>query len=61
MDTLSRHKSFLLASAVLLLASIFTPQTEDIVPVESHINPEGTVRFMVRRTLIPLSRTAITN
>jgi hypothetical protein len=48
MDTLSRHKSFLLASAVLLLASIFTPQTdhpaEDIVPVESHINSEGIVR-----------------
>lgn len=47
MDTLSRHKSFLLASAVLLLASIFTPQTdhttEDIVPVESHINSEGTL------------------
>lgn len=47
MDTLSRHKSFLLASAVLLLASIFTPQTdhqaEDIVPVESHTNSEGMV------------------
>ncbi|KIK40555.1 hypothetical protein CY34DRAFT_807077 [Suillus luteus UH-Slu-Lm8-n1] len=45
MDTLSRHKSFLLASAVLLLASIFSPQTdhpaEDIVPVESHIKPEA--------------------
>lgn len=45
MDTLSRHKSFLLASAVLLLVSIFTPQTnhtrENIVPLESHIKLEG--------------------
>jgi hypothetical protein len=57
MDTLSRHKSFLLASAVLLLASIFSPQTdhlaEDIVPVESHIKPEAIVRcFWTCRTFI---------
>ncbi|KAG2130866.1 HIT-like domain-containing protein [Suillus clintonianus] len=39
MDTLLRHKSFLLTSAILFLTTIFTgrtnPPTEDIVPVES--------------------------
>lgn len=62
MDTLSRHKSFLLASAVLLLVSIFSPQTdhpaEDIVPVESHIKPEAIVRcFFSSQDLSYLYRT----
>lgn len=46
MDTLLRHKSFLLTSAFLLLTSIFTARMDspkdDIIPVESRsIKPEG--------------------
>lgn len=48
MDTILRHKSFLLTGAFLLLTSIFTarmdPPKEDIVPVESQLKPEGMLR-----------------
>lgn len=41
MDTLARHKAFLLTGVFLFLSSFFTarvdPPTEDIDPVESHL------------------------
>jgi hypothetical protein len=51
MDTVSRHKSFLLTGVFLLLSSYLTarvdPPQEDLVPVESQLKTEELVRGMV--------------
>jgi hypothetical protein len=48
MDTISRHKSFLLTGAFLLLSSLFTtrvdPPEKDFVPADSQLKTEELVR-----------------
>ncbi|KAG1736636.1 HIT-like domain-containing protein [Suillus paluster] len=67
MDTLLRHKSFLLTSAFLLLTSIFTarldPPQEDIVPVESHIKSEGMLptTTTTSHSMDPVSQSLLTS